>query len=159
MTTNEDALPRIDDGSSQDALLPPARFLPAAKAEWATAPETLRAEVLRLEAELTAVKEALARYVNLENQLRVDPIRGLEIICQNIGMSLRDVAALLGVTPGPDSTHDVVAEFAATHPRFDELSEDIVFLLETARANDLAEAYSLAERLNRTPDQDGWIPA
>jgi hypothetical protein len=172
------------DGSSampsEDVLAPPARFLPAAKEAWAAAPEILRAEVSRLEAELTAglkkhqaaaardaslaefhqlaaeggttVKEALCKYVNLENQLRADPVRGLEIICQNVGLSLRDVASrLLGATQGADSTHDSVTEFAAKHPRFDELSEDIVFLLETGRANDLPEAYTLAERLNRAP--------
>ena len=87
----------------------------------------------------------------MENQLRADPIKGLEIICQNVGLSLRDVAALLGVTPGQgqggaDSTHDSVTKFAAAHPRFEELSEDIVFFLDTGRANDLAEAYTLAER-------------
>jgi hypothetical protein len=181
MTTNGDALARIDVFDDGTPAPPPARFLPAAKEAWAAAPETLRAEVLRLEAELTAglkkhqaaaardaslaefhelaakggttVKEALCKYVNLENQLRTDPIRGLEIICQNVGLSLRDVAALLRVTPGPDSTHDSVAEFAATHPRFDDLSEDIIFLLETGRANDLPEAYILAERLNRTPSE------
>jgi hypothetical protein len=57
----------------------------------------------------------------------------------------------LGVSPGQgqggaDSTHDSVTKFAAVHPRFEELSEDIVFFLDTGRANDLAEAYSLAER-------------
>lgn len=40
-----------------------------------------------------------------------------------------------------------VAQFAKDHPRFDELSEDIAFFLQT-RTKDLSEAYELAERLN-----------
>jgi hypothetical protein len=39
-------------------------------------------------------------------------------------------------------------KFAAAHPRFEELSEDIVFFLDTGRADDLEEAYSLAERFS-----------
>ncbi|HEX7564545.1 MAG TPA: hypothetical protein VF396_15050 [Bradyrhizobium sp.] len=181
----EDAL-RIDEGASSakpiyTVSLPPARFSADAKVAWDTAPETLRAEVSRMEKEFkagfakykiaaerdaslaefhematkggTTVKEALSRYVNMENQLRADPIRGLEIICQNVGLSLREVAVLLGATPGQgqggaDSTHDSVVKFAAAHPRFEELSEDIVFFLDTGRADDLAGAYSLAERFS-----------
>jgi hypothetical protein len=177
----------IDDGGSSakpshTASPPPARFSPAAKAAWDTAPETVRAEVSRMQKEFTAgfakyktgaerdaslaefhdmaakgkttVKEALSRYVNLENQLRADLVKGLEIICQNVGMSLREVAAkVLGLTPDQgqavvDTTHGSVTKFAAEHSRFEELSEDIAFFLTSGRATDLAEAYTLAERLN-----------
>jgi hypothetical protein len=163
---------------------PPTRFSPAAKAEWDTAPETVRAEVSRMEKEFkagfakykaaaardaslaefhtmaakggTTVREALSRYVNLESQLRTDPVKGLEIICQNIGMSLREVAAnVLGLTPDQgqseaDPAHESVTKFAAdpAHARFEELSEDIAFFLKSGRTEDLAEAYRLAERLN-----------
>jgi hypothetical protein len=179
-----------DDGvsnaqPSHTVSSPPARFSPAAKAVWDTAPDTVRAEVSRMEREFragfakyknaaqrdaslaefhelaakgkTTVKEALSRYVNLENQLRADPIKGLEIICQNVGMSLREVAArVLGLTPeqGPsiaDTTRRRVTKFAAEHPRFEELSEDIAFFLTSGRTADLAEAYTLAERLNPVP--------
>jgi hypothetical protein len=108
---------------------------------WFSTREAVRAEVVRLEKELTAglkkhqaaaerdadlaefqeraakggttVREALSKYVNLEDQLRADPTRGLEIICQNVGLSLREVGVLLGATPGQgqggaDSTHDRV---------------------------------------------------
>jgi hypothetical protein len=177
----------IDDGVSSSkpshtTSVPPTRFSPAAKAEWDTVPETVRAEVSRMEREFkagfakyktaaerdaslaefhhiaanggTTVREALAKYVNLENQLRADPIRGLEIICQNVGMSLCDVAAqVLGLTPelGPSVAHESVTKFAAdpAHSRFEELSGDIAFFLRT-RTKDLAEAYKLAERLNPT---------
>jgi hypothetical protein len=105
------------------------------------------------------LKDVVAQYVGMENQLRADPIKGLEIICQNVGLSLREVAAqVLELPPdqvqsGVDSTHDSVAKFAAAHPRFEELSEDIVFFIESGRANDLAEAYSLAERFNLAPSE------
>lgn len=178
-----------DDGvsdakQSHVASAPPTRFSPAAKAAWDTAPETVRAEVSRMEKEFkagfakykaaaardadlsefhglaakgnTTVKEALSRYVHMENQLRANPVKGLEIICQNIGMSLRQVAAkVLGLTldqgeGGAGLTHENVAKFAAEHPRFEELSEDIALFL-TTRTGDLAEAYALAERLNPVP--------
>jgi hypothetical protein len=161
---------------------PPKRFSVAAKEAWASVPEEVRAEVLRLERELTAglnkhqaaaerdadlagfhgratkggttLKEALSQYVSLEDLLRTDVDKGLEAIFQNIGISPREWAArLLGQTPDVDATTQEVLEFAAAHPRFEELSEDIVFFIETGRANDLAEAYSLAERFNLAPSE------
>jgi len=44
-----------------------------------------------------------------------------------------------------------VTEFAADKPRFEELSEDIKFFIESGRTDNLAEAYELAERLNPAP--------
>lgn len=44
-----------------------------------------------------------------------------------------------------------VTKFAREHPRFDELSTEIVRLLETGYAADLEEAYEKAERLNPAP--------
>jgi hypothetical protein len=163
-----------------DVEPPPKRFTAAAKEAWASAPETVRAEVVRMEKELTAglkkhqaaaardadlagfhdratkggttLKEALTKYVALEDMLRTDFLKGLELICQNVGFSLRDIAAsVLGQVPSSssaDATAEAVMKFADAHPRFEELSEDIVFFLDTRRANDLAEAYSLAERFN-----------
>lgn len=49
------------------------------------------------------------------------------------------------------ATLSEIEAFAAQNPRFEELSEDIAFFLESKRAKDLAEAYSLAERLNTGP--------
>lgn len=51
-----------------------------------------------------------------------------------------------------------VQDFAAAHPRFEELSEDIAFFLQH-RTQDLAEAYSLAERLNPAPAAAATAPA
>jgi hypothetical protein len=114
----------------------------------------------------TDVRTALSRYVGMENQLRADPLRGLEIICQNVGMSLREVAAkVLGLTPdqgqggAADSTHESVTKFAAEHSRFEELSNDIAFFLETGRTGDISEAYEMAQRLNPAPAATASIEA
>jgi hypothetical protein len=161
---------------------PPKRFSSDAKEAWASAPEALRSEVLRMEKELTAgfkkhraaalrdaelakfheraakggttVKEALSRYVCFEDILRSDIITGLELVCQNAGTSLRDIAArVLGHTQ-TDSTTEAVTKFAAEQPRFDELADDIAFFLESGRADDLAEAYDLAERFKSLAGAD-----
>jgi hypothetical protein len=60
---------------------------------------------------------------------------------------------LLGHAPDADATAEMVTKFAAAHPRFEELSEDIAFFLDTGRANDVAEAYKLAERINPAPSE------
>jgi len=159
---------------------PPKRFSSEAKEAWASASEALRSEVLRLERELmaglekhrmaaardaelqqfhdratetgTTVKAALSKYVDLENLLRTDTIKGLELICQNVGVSLRDIAAKVidhdRERQEVESTIEAVTKFAAEHPWFDELAEDIVFFLDAGRAEDLAEAYQLAERFH-----------
>jgi len=76
-------------------------------------------------------------------------------------MSLKQTIARLeqqvgGVTQtfqrqAEEKTLASVQEFAASHPRFDELAEDIGFFLTAGRAQDLAGAYELAERLNPAP--------
>jgi hypothetical protein len=172
----------IEDTPSYTVLPPPARFSTNAKAAWDTAPETVRAEVLRMEKEFiagfakyktaaerdasltefhlmaakgrTTVKDALSKYVNMENLLRADTVKGLELICQNVGMSLREVAGkVLGLTTNEgNTTTEMVTKFASdpANSRFEELADDIAFFLKT-RTKDLAEAYKLAERLNPAP--------
>ncbi|MCP5087441.1 MAG: hypothetical protein GY952_11640 [Rhodobacteraceae bacterium] len=46
-----------------------------------------------------------------------------------------------------------------SHPRFEELSADISLLLNNRRASNLAEAYTLAERLNPVPLTEAPAPA
>lgn len=134
---------------------PPARFSPAAKEAWASVPDTVRAEVLRLEAELLdglkkhqaaaardaklshfhdraaqggmTLLEVLSRYVSLEDLLRADPDKGLEAVFQNIGVSPREWTTKL-IGRQEDSIAEAVEKFAASHPRFEELSEDICSL-------------------------------
>lgn len=108
----------------------PARFSPDAKALWATAPEPVKAEVLRMEREMTAglekyradatafdsvreydsmarqygtdLKSALDRYVAMDKALNDNPLQGLELICQDKGISLREVAAHILGQPLPE---------------------------------------------------------
>ena len=44
-----------------------------------------------------------------------------------------------------------VEQFAAEHPRFDELAEEIAQMLKTGYASDLSDAYEKAERLRPPP--------
>lgn len=101
----------------------PARFSPDAKALWATAPEPVKAEVLRMEREMTAglekyredatafdsvreydgmakqygtdLKSALDRYVAFDKALNDNPIQGLLSICADKGLNPREVAAAI----------------------------------------------------------------
>ncbi len=50
-----------------------------------------------------------------------------------------------------------IDEFALSNPRFDELSDDMTFFLDSGRAQDLQEAYELADRLN--PGSQQWATA
>lgn len=106
----------------------PARYDDAAKADWDKVPETVRGAAHRAIRELedgfqkykgdaeahnevrefaelakqqgTTLKQALTNYVGIEQHLRRDLIGGLDAVCQNMGVSLRDVAAhVLGQTP------------------------------------------------------------
>lgn len=95
----------------------PDRFSPDAKAVWKDAPEPVRAEISRavseMEAGLEQHREAfepykdfaaelakngqdfqtvLGHYTGIESMLAQDPIKGLETICTNLGMSLRQVS-------------------------------------------------------------------
>ncbi len=51
------------------------------------------------------------------------------------------------------STLQEITKFADANPRFEELSEDIAFFMKSGRANNLSEAYELAERLNPAPQR------
>lgn len=114
----------------------PNRFSPDAKDAWMDAPLPVRAEVRRMEREFEAgiekyrgdaeafgeyrqfadmlaetgqtFDEVLSHYVGIENQLARDPIGGLDLICQNLGTSLQDVAAQVLNEPsdGPAQLED-----------------------------------------------------
>lgn len=186
---------------------PPKRFSPDAKAVWNSAPEPIKAEITRAVTELENglneyrqrleplkgfeelarqhgrdVNTALAdvkNYVALDLEIQQNPIQGLERICKNIGISLRDVAThVLGQDPNQYLTQQesVIRElqqelqaiksqneqglrsqidaFAAEKPRFDELADDIALFLQTGKAKGLQQAYELAERLNPAPQPE-----
>jgi hypothetical protein len=124
----------------------PARFAETAKAKWAATDPEIRGETERAIRELTeghakykasaekfeSVKEfdematksgtdlktALTRYVNMEQMLRSpNPIKGLEALCDNLGISLKDVAAhVMGQTPDQQSSQSdaTIRELKAT---------------------------------------------
>jgi hypothetical protein len=181
----------------------PKRFSPDAKAVWNAAPEPIKAEITRAVTELenglneyrqkweplkdfeqlakqnnTSIDAALKNYVDLDMAIQQNPIQGLERICKNIGISLRDVAThVLGQDPNQyltqqesvirelqqelqaikshneQATRNQIDAFAAEKPRFDELADDIALLIQTGKAKGLQQAYELAERLNPAPQQ------
>ncbi len=102
----------------------PSRFSPDAKAAWATAPESVRAETMRaireleggirqhqeqfepyrefdkaLKASGQSFKQIFDHYTGIENLLSQDLTRGLDVICQNAGTSLREIAAQISGQP------------------------------------------------------------
>jgi hypothetical protein len=129
----DDAKPAEAVKPSHTADDAPARFTETAKAKWAAADPEIRGETLRMQKELTEgyqkhkaaaerdgalaefhemaqksgtdVKTALSKYTALEGLLRQDPIKGLNEVCNNMGLSLRDVAAhVLGQTPDQNAS-------------------------------------------------------
>jgi hypothetical protein len=213
---------KVEAKPSHTAGDPPARFTETAKAKWAAADPEIRGEVSRMERELTEgyqkhraaaerdstlnefhemakqsgkdLPNVIREYVNMEQTLRADPVKGIETILSRVGISPRQYAEhILGQTPDQtasqqdatirelkqeiaslkqevggvtqtfqqqrtEATTAEVTKFAADHPRFDELSEDIAFFLKT-RTKDLSEAYTLAERLNPAPAQQASTTA
>ncbi|WP_299830677.1 hypothetical protein [uncultured Roseobacter sp.] len=91
----------------------PARFSADAKQAWAQAPESVRAEIHRMQRELESglqqkdeqieplkpyfdiaekqgvkLSDALGRYITMEQALAKDPRKGMEALAQNFGMTL-----------------------------------------------------------------------
>jgi hypothetical protein len=127
----------------------------------------------------TSLDVALANYTNIEQTLARNPIEGIDLILRNIGSDVRSFAAHIMGQPAPDANAQVqqmrsqmqamhqeligyrsqreqsvsqqVQDFATEHPRFEELSEDIRWLLETKGAKTLEQAYRKAELLNPIP--------
>lgn len=108
----------------------PKRFSPDAREAWKDAPEPVRAEITRAVKELeqgiaehqarweplkeydalakqhgTSIDKALANYVGIERLIAQDPIRGLSQVCENMGISFRDLAAqVMGQTPDENAS-------------------------------------------------------
>ncbi len=116
------------------------------------------------------VHESLKQVVELENAFARSPIEGFKKVADHFGINFQAVAAhVMGENPDQrvQQAHtriqeleakiqhmemaakapDLVAEFAATHDRFEELSPVIATLLETGTAKDLEAAYKLADVL------------
>jgi hypothetical protein len=93
---------------------PPGRFSEKAKADWSSAPETVRADVHRMQEEFvkaykvykndfdemsrirhfhkmatdqgTTLEQALTNYTGMEQKLRADPVAGLDMIVNNLNL-------------------------------------------------------------------------
>lgn len=180
----------------------PSRFAPAAKEAWANTPDPVKVEVERAFFEMekgikdyqarfeplkqfddmakAAGKElpkVVAEYVNMENALRQNPVAGVQILCQRMGIDPQHLGdALMNggqgqeAQPVPQQSPDAlmrleqrIAEmqqtfaqqqtmaqidaFAKDHPRFEELSPMMAEMLQTGFARDLSDAYDKASRL------------
>jgi hypothetical protein len=142
----------------------PTRFSEDAKKEWATAPESVRRETERAIKELTDgfqkykqsaerdqgltefhemaaksgtdVKTALSKYTALEGLLRSDPIKGLHEVCNNMGLSLRDVAAhVLNQKPEQAASEQdsVIRELRQTVQRLEQQVGGVTQTIEQQR--------------------------
>lgn len=184
---------------------PPKGIHEKAQREWMNAPKSVRAEVHRRFEELengiteyqerwadiepfdrlakqhgTTVPDALRRYIGFEQAIRNDPIKGLRLAAQDLGVNFDQVVRQVAGLPRDQEieraqaraahfenlTNDMVREvksvvdrltvaevdqFAKAHPRFDELAEKIAGLLTSGTAATLDDAYSMAERLFPAP--------
>lgn len=116
------------------------------------------------------VHESLKQVAEIEDAFARNPIEGLKRVTDHFGINLQAVAAhIMGQNPNVQvqqahsriqeleakiqqmemaaKAPDIVAEFAASHERFDELSDVIATLLKTGTAKDLDSAYELASVL------------
>lgn len=137
----------------------PARFSNDAKAVWDGAPEPVKAEVARMERELTAgiekhraaaerdgsiaefheiaaksgtdVKTALTKYVGMEQLLRTNPLQGLEAVCKNIGVSLKDVARIVLEQPADQQQSQSEATIRRLEQQIERLTQQVGGVTET----------------------------
>jgi len=131
----------------------PERFSPDAKAVWDSAPEPVKAEVTRMHREMTAglekhragaekfdsirefdelatrsgtdLKTALTRYVNMEQALRQNPLKGLEAVCANIGVSLKDVARIVLEQPADQQQSQADATIRELRSELNQLKQTV----------------------------------
>jgi hypothetical protein len=142
----------------------PTRFSAEAKAAWATTPPAVQAEIGRAFSEMekgigeyrarfeplrqyddmarqqgTTLAAAMANYVGLEDALRQNPLQGLDRVCQNLGLSLRDVAAHVMGQPAPERDQQVM--------QLTQHARDLEAQLQQYQAK---EAAAQQERMNAT---------
>lgn len=179
---------------------PPSRFSEDARKAWASAPPAVRGEVLRALREMeeglngyqqrwagikpyadqaerggTTLQAALENYTSMERTLRQDPIKGLELVCRNMGMDLRQVAQHVMAQPEKTPEQKMLEQqmeaqerqlrqlqqqqsaaiestlqhFAEANPRFKEpqVAELTAYALTSGRAQTLQEAFAYATQL------------
>jgi hypothetical protein len=84
----------------------------------------------------TDVKTALSKYTALEGLLRSDPIKGLHEVCNNMGLSLRDVAAhVLNQKPEQAASEQdsVIRELRQTVQRLEQQVGGVTQTIEQQR--------------------------
>lgn len=124
------------------------------------------------------VHESLKQLVEIEDAFKRNPIDGLKRVTDHFGLNLQAVAAhVMGQNPNQQvqEAHTriqeletklqhmemaakapaLVAEFAAKHERFEELSTVITTLLKNGVAHDLESAYELAAALKEPASSAG----
>jgi hypothetical protein len=109
--------PDLSSNVTQQVSRPPGGFSPATKAIWDTLPESVKADIAKREAEVstgfksyeglapfaklaesngTTIQRALHEYNALENTFSQDPIKGVEAICQRLGVNPRALVNAMG---------------------------------------------------------------
>lgn len=162
------AKPAAPAPAANRTVAAPERFSNDAKAVWDTAPEPVKAEVDRMHREMTqgidkyrksaerdetvsrfhematrsgtTLDQALTRYTNLETVLRQNPMKGLEEVCSNIGISLRQVAEIvLGQTPDQAraQSDDTIRELRQTVQRLEQQVGGVTQTFEQQRTSGL----------------------
>lgn len=156
---------------------PPNRFSADAKAAWATAPEPVRAETMRaireletgikqyqeqyepfrefdkaLKASGQTFKQVFEHYTGIENLLSQDLTRGLDVICQNAGTSLREIAAHVMGQPQDQGTalqertiNDLRQEITALKRELTGVTTSLKTDKETSVFNAITEFSTRAE--------------
>jgi DNA-binding transcriptional MerR regulator len=186
--------------SPEDA--PPAWMHDQAKAAFKDLPKPLRAELTRRTTELekgfgelqqryaplkeydemaqragTTLNDALRNYTGIERELRTNPLNGLDRICRNLGLDLRQVAA--HIMQQPEKTpqekqyqaqleareaekaqiaqqtsqlaEQLVSQFWQFNPGAEPYGDMIAYLLNTGKASGLQDAYEKARAMVPTP--------
>lgn len=159
----------------------PARFKSdaAASQEWGNTPEPVKAAVNRTIRELeagveryradatafedvrafdelakksgTTMKAAMSNYVGIEMKLREDPIGGLSQIAENMGFSLRDIAAqIMGQTPDQAASQSD-ATIRALRQELAEIKQQVGGVTTSIQEQNLASIQKQLEAFSSDP--------
>lgn len=176
--TDPKAQEQVKPVSPTDA---PARFKSdaAASQEWGNTPEPVKAAVNRTIRELeagveryradatafedvrafdemakksgTTMKAAMSNYVGIEMKLREDPIGGLSQIAENMGFSLRDIAAqIMGQTPDQAASQSD-ATIRALRQELAEIKQQVGGVTTTIQEQNLASVQKQLEAFASDP--------
>lgn len=143
----QDQQPKPDSGSHSEA---PSRFSNDAKAAWATAPESVRAETHRALREMdagiaeykekleplkrfdemakaqgTTMAKAMENYTQIDALLQKDPVAGLEKVCSSLGFSLQDVVNHVSQQKPDEARQRLEAENRDLKQRLSQLTNHV----------------------------------